>query len=40
MDKQSITDMKIPGVILMENAAIGIFREVVDKRRVIFNIMW
>lgn len=31
MDKQSIIDIGIPGIILMENAAIGIFKEVVNK---------
>ena len=31
MDKQSIESIGIPGVILMENAAIGMFREVVNK---------
>ncbi|OOM79789.1 bifunctional NAD(P)H-hydrate repair enzyme Nnr [Clostridium puniceum] len=31
MDKQSIIDIGIPGVILMENAAIGMFKEVVNK---------
>ena len=31
MDRQSIDTMGIPGIILMENAAIGIFRELVDK---------
>jgi len=31
MDKNSIKDIGIPGIILMENAAIGIFKEVVDK---------
>lgn len=31
MDKQSINDVEIPGIILMENAAIGIFKEVAKK---------
>ena len=31
MDKQSINDVGIPGIILMENAAIGIFRGLVGK---------
>jgi len=31
MDKCTIRDIGIPGIILMENAAIGIFKEVVDK---------
>ncbi len=31
MDKQSIIEIGIPGVILMENAAIGIFNQVVNK---------
>lgn len=31
MDKQSIMDIGIPGFVLMENAAIGIFKEVVNK---------
>ena len=31
MDRQTINNIGIPGIILMENAAIGIFREVVDK---------
>lgn len=31
MDKQTINNIGIPGNILMENAAIGIFREIVDK---------
>jgi hydroxyethylthiazole kinase-like uncharacterized protein yjeF len=31
MDKQSIDGVGIPGIVLMENAAIGISRELVDK---------
>jgi hydroxyethylthiazole kinase-like uncharacterized protein yjeF len=31
MDRQCIDDVGIPGIVLMENAALGIFREVVDK---------
>ena len=31
MDKQSIEDIGIPGIVLMENAAIGIFKEVEGK---------
>ncbi|AWK50116.1 bifunctional ADP-dependent NAD(P)H-hydrate dehydratase/NAD(P)H-hydrate epimerase [Clostridium beijerinckii] len=31
MDKNTIENIGIPGIILMENAAIGIFKEVVDK---------
>jgi ADP-dependent NAD(P)H-hydrate dehydratase / NAD(P)H-hydrate epimerase len=31
MDRQSIEEIGIPGIVLMENAAIGIFKEVVEK---------
>lgn len=31
MDKQSIIEIGIPGVVLMENAAIGIFDQIVNK---------
>lgn len=31
MDRQSIVDIGIPGIVLMENAALGIFNEIVHK---------
>ena len=31
MDRQSIDDVGIPGIVLMENAAVGIFREISEK---------
>lgn len=31
MDKQTINEIGIPGIVLMENAAIGMFKELVDK---------
>ena len=31
MDKQSITNIGIPGIVLMENAALTIFHKIVHK---------